>query len=296
MVQSCLAWINGEFIPIEDAKVKVEDRGFQFADGVYEVVRVYKGKPFTFQEHLQRLKTSAFLIGLDLEKIKIDFRKIGFELISRSGIPEAELYIQVTRGPAPRSHSFPKNLTPTVVCTIRPIRPLPPNSLEKGISVITYPDIRWARCNIKSIALLANVLAKEEARRAGAYEAIFIREGLITEGASSNIFLFHKGTLLTPPPDWRILRGITRDMIISLAIKEGLTVSQEDLKKDLLTEAEEIFITSTAIELLPVVKVEERKIGAGVPGNTFKFLHRKFKEFVERRTSEGNHKTEQINK
>ncbi|MCR4427970.1 MAG: D-amino-acid transaminase [Caldiserica bacterium] len=281
VIQEGLAWINGEFLPLEKARVSVEDRGFQFADGIYEVIRVYDGKPFTFREHLERLKTSAFLIGIDPRMIKADFQEIGMELISRSGIKDAELYIQITRGRAPRSHVFPKGIPPTVLISIRSVRPLPLDAEKNGISAITYPDIRWARCNIKSISLLANVLAKEEARNASAYEAIFIREGLITEGASSNIFLLHQGVLLTPPADWRILRGITRDILMALAIKEGIKVSQEELKKDLIYEAEEVFITSTAIEILPVVKVDGRVIGKGTPGSTFKLLHRRFKEYVE---------------
>lgn len=276
-----LVWLNGSFMSFEEARVSIEDRGFQFADGVYEVVRVYDGKPFTFQEHLKRLRQSASLIELDF-KIEDDrLKEIGQELVSRSDLKDAELYIQITRGVAPRSHAFPREISPTILLSIRPVRPLPEGALEKGVSVITLPDERWARCNIKSISLLPNVLAKEKARRAGAYEAIFIRNGIVTEGASSNIFLLLEGVLRTPPADWRILRGITRDLVLNLAGKEGLPSKEEEFGVEKLYQAEEVFITSTAIEILPVVEIDKRKIGAGKPGTVQHLLYQKFKQLVK---------------
>ena len=276
-----LVWLNGSFIGFEEARISIEDRGFQFADGVYEVVRVYDGKPFTFQEHLKRLRQSASLIELDFKMSDEELEKIGMELVSRSSLREAELYIQITRGAAPRSHSFPKVASPTILLSIRQIRPLPEGAQEKGVSAITHLDERWARCNIKSIALLPNVLAKERARRSGAYEAIFVRDGIITEGASSNVFLFFKGTLYTPPADWRILRGITRDIVLNLAQKEKIPFKEEELGIEKLYQAEEVFITSTAIEILPVVEIDKRRIGEGQPGKIQQLLYLRFKQLIQ---------------
>lgn len=276
-----LVWLNGNFVSFEEARVSVEDRGFQFADGIYEVVRVYGGKPFTFQEHLKRLRQSASLIELDLKIEDSTLKEIGMELISRSALKEAELYIQITRGVAPRTHFFPQGISPTVLLSIRPVRPLPEEAQEKGVSAITHLDERWGRCNIKSISLLPNVLAKEKARRSGAYEAILIRDNIITEGASSNVFLFLEGALYTPPADWRILRGITRDLILNLAQGEGIPSKEEEVRMDKLYQAEEVFITSTAIEILPVVEIDKRKIGKGQPGTIQRLLYQRFKQFVQ---------------
>ncbi|MDI6869001.1 MAG: D-amino-acid transaminase [Coprothermobacterota bacterium] len=281
MNRNGLVWLNGSFMSFEEAKVSIEDRGFQFADGVYEVVRVYDGKPFTFREHLKRLRQSATQIELDF-KIKDDeLEEIGQKLVSRSGLKDAELYIQITRGVAPRSHVFPKEISPTVLLSIRSVRPLPEGALENGLSAITLPDERWSRCHIKSISLLPNVLAKEKARRVGAYEAIFIRNGIVTEGASSNVFLLLEGVLRTPPADWRILRGITRDLVLKIAGSEGLPFKEEEFGLEKLYSAEEVFITSTAIEILPVVEIDKRKIGTGKPGAVQSLLYQKFKQLVK---------------
>jgi len=275
-----LVWLNGSFMNFEEARVSAEDRGFQFADGVYEVVRVYGGKPFTFEEHLKRLRNSASLIELQFQKEDREFMEIGLELISRSGLKDAELYIQVTRGAAPRSHSFPKDVSPTILLSIRPVRPLPNDAQEKGVSAITLPDERWAHCDIKSISLLPNVLAKEKARQAGTYEAIFYRDGLVTEGASTNVFAFLENVLTTPQADRRILRGITRDLIIKIATSEGIRVEERDFRVSELSKASEVFLTSTAIELLPVVEIDRKKIGQGKPGPVWRLLYEKFLRLV----------------
>jgi D-alanine transaminase len=275
-----LVWLNGSFMNFEEARVSAEDRGFQFADGVYEVVRVYGGKPFTFEEHLKRLRNSASLIELQFQKEDREFMEIGVELISRSGLKDAELYIQVTRGVAPRSHSFPKDVSPTILLSIRPVRPLPCDAQEKGVSAITLPDERWAHCDIKSISLLPNVLAKEKARQVGAYEAIFYRDGLVTEGASTNVFAFLENVLTTPQADRRILRGITRDLIIKIATSERIRVEERDFRVSELSKASEVFLTSTAIELLPVVEIDRKKIGQGKPGPVWGLLYEKFLRLV----------------
>jgi len=275
-----LVWLNGEFLDFSSAKISVEDRGFQFGDGIYEVVRVYKGKPFAFDEHLQRLQRSAEAIELSLPCDLDMLRTIGRELIARAHLDDAELYLQVTRGVAPRSHFFPSDATPTVVMTVRPLRAIPPDVWEKGVRVITVPDERWRRSDVKSICLLPHVLAKEQARRAGAFEALFVREGCVLEGASSNLFIYDGRRLLTPVADRRILHGISRAFLIEIARGRGYAVVEQDLHPPEVLSAQEVLLTSTTLEVAPVVAVDGKTIGSGMPGPVFQELAAAFRETV----------------
>ncbi len=272
MAQS-LAWLNGLFLNLENAKISVEDRGFQFADGVYEVIRVYHGRPFLAEAHLSRLQRSASAIELPLPLPEEELKRIMMELLHRSGLEEAEIYIQITRGVMPRDHRIPDRIQPTVVMTIRAPRIVPPEIRTHGARAITTTDERWGRCDIKSIALLANILARQKAHRSGAYEAIFIRNGYVTEATSSNVFLYDGSALLTSVADHRILNGITRQWLIQLAKNLGYTVKEQDIPQDALYTSREVLLTGTITEVLAVVEIDGQKVGEGTPGKVFRDLY-----------------------
>jgi D-alanine transaminase len=261
-----LVWLDGDIGPIELAKVPLEDRGFMFADGVYEVMRAYGGHIFALEDHLKRLERSAVGIHLDLPLAPAEVGAIAQDLLARTGLSDAELYIQVTRGSARRNHLFPANTPARLLVWARAPKPSDPTLWERGCRVITVPDERWANCDLKTIALLPNVLAKQRAHEAGAFEALLLRDGLLTEGSASNVFLVRQGELITPIADRRILPGISRAHVLQLAQSGGVSVSVRDVKVTELAMAQEILITSTSLELLSVVMVNGVAVGAGKPG------------------------------
>lgn len=261
---------------LSQAKVSVEDRGFQFGDGVYELIRTYNGRLFQAEAHLRRLVRSAMAIGLDGVYSQSRWMAVLREIYKRSGFREAKLYIQLTRGAAPREHVFPLKSRPTVVVTVRQLIPLPLALRRRGATVITVPDIRWGRCDIKTINLLPNMMARQKAKIRGAHEAIFIRDGLVTEGSSSNVFAVIKGWVVTPPKGPMILPGITREWVLRLAKEAGLRTAEKGIALQELLAAEEVFLTGTTAEVLPVVKVDRRPIGNGKPGEATRLLYRRF--------------------
>ncbi|KKM12811.1 hypothetical protein SY88_01665 [Clostridiales bacterium PH28_bin88] len=274
-----LVYLNGEYLGFDEAKVSVEDRGFQFGDGVYEVVRCYGGRPFSLASHLERLYRSATAIDLEIPHSLEELLVLANGVIEKSGLAEGELYMQVSRGASPRQHYFPVGAAPTLVISIRQVRLVPGEYRVKGIGAITVPDDRWGRCHIKSVNLLPNVLAKEKARRSGAQEAVFVRaDGLVSEGSSSNVFAVVAGVLITPPADHHILAGITRGHFLDLARREGVQVREEELPLDTLLRAEEVFITSTVMEMLPIVRLDGRQVGDGIPGPVSDRLYRLYRE------------------
>ncbi|MGH7256581.1 MAG: aminotransferase class IV, partial [Nitrospirales bacterium] len=235
-----IGFLNGRFLPLEETRVSVEDRGFLFGDGVYEVIRTYRGRPFREEAHLARLERSASAIQLRPPYSIQEWRGWIEEGIRRSGYPEAKIYIQVTRGAAPRDHAFPEGVSPTAVMTVRTMPPPAPSLHTDGVSVVTLEDPRWARCDIKSVNLLANVLARQRAREAGAFEVLFLRGGEVTEGAVSNVMVVQGGTLLTPPEGPRILSGVTRAVVLELARKEGLPVQERAVTVEELRGGDEV--------------------------------------------------------
>lgn len=262
-----IAYVEGAFMDLSEARVSVEDRGFQFGDGIYEVVRCYRGTPFALEEHLARLERSAFGIELSLPEDAHRLAELAVEALRRSGIEEAVLYMQVTRGWAPRNHAFPETVNPALVITVRPARPAPPDRATLGAEVITVPDERWLRCDIKSTDLLPNVIAKQKAKRAGALEAIMIRDGVhVTEGASANVFAVKDGAVHTAPEGPRILSGITRSIVLQLARGNGIPVVEGFFAPAFLAGADEVFITSTTMEVVPCVKIDGRPVADGKPG------------------------------
>ena len=262
-----IAYVNGDFLPLERATVRVEDRGFQFADGVYEVVRTYGGKPFATDEHLARLARSLEALELKNPLRVEQWKAIIDDGIRRSGFAEAIVYLQITRGCAPRHRGMPKDVAPTVVMTVRELAAPATKLRENGIAVITLPEFRWARRDIKSIALLPSVLAYQAARKAGANDAIFVDDDdTVNEATAGNIFIVTDGRLRTPPKSTRILPGVTRDKLLEAARATGISVVEERVTKPDLFAAQEIFLTSTTAEVVPVVTVDGKKVGTGKPG------------------------------
>lgn len=271
-----IGFLNGRFMPLQETMISVEDRGYQFGDGVYEVIRTYGGVPFQLEAHLARLERSAQAIGLPVPYQLREWRSFVAEGIRLGAHPESKVYIQLTRGVAPRDHVFPAGCSPTTVMTVREMRPLAPALRETGVGVMTLEDFRWGRCDIKSINLLPNVLARQRAKEAGAFEAVFVREGTVTEGAVSNVMAVKAGTLITAPEGERILAGVTRAVILALARKEGVPVQERFLGLEELRAADEVFLTGTTVEVLAVVRVDEAPIGIGIPGELTGLLGARF--------------------
>jgi len=278
-----LAYIEGQFVPLSEAKVSVTDRGFVFADGVYEVIAVYNGRAFRLEEHLARLATSALAIHLLLPVDDIELTKVIETGLDQSGFQEAQVYLQATRGAAPRSHAFPSEVQSNLVVTFRPLHRIPDEIRQKGVSVITTEEIRWSRCDIKSIALLPNVLAKQKAVECGAFEAVWVtKEGVVYEGAASNIFVVRDGEVRTPPQGEKILSGITREVVLQCAQNLDLPVSETTLQIEELLQGEEVFLTSTTMEVMGVVDVDGKTIGNGTVGPITKQLNDALRQEVGR--------------
>jgi D-alanine transaminase len=272
-----IAYVNGEFLPLERATVRVEDRGFQFADGIYEVVRTYGGKPFATDAHLARLFRSLEAIEIKVSLTVEQLSSIIEEGVQRSGFAEAIVYLQITRGCAPRHRGMPKDAKPTIVMTVRELPAHAAKLPATGIAVITLPEFRWARCDIKSIALLPSVLAYQAAKKAGASDAIFVQEDeTVNEATAGNVFLVKSGRLRTPPKSTHILAGVTRDKLLEAARAAGIETVEERIAKADLYTAEEIFLTSTTSEVSPVVAVDGKQIGSGKLGPVSARIYEQF--------------------
>jgi D-alanine transaminase len=273
-------YINGQFLHRTHASLSVDERGVHFADGVYEVVRYFNGKAFTMPEHLERLKRS--LAGIELACDADAVAAISDELVVRNGLAEARVYWQITRGSGLRNHVIADDLVPTVYLSAEPAAPLGEAPSLPEIGVITVPDDRWHNCWIKSLMLLPNSLAKTKAARAGASEALFIRDGRVTEGASTNCFAVFDGVLHTHPADRFILEGITRNVVIELAREHNIPVREEAFSDASLAEADELMITGTGSLLAAVTRVDEKPIGNGRVGSITQQLWRAFIDRVRR--------------
>ena len=261
-----VAFVNGAFVPLAEAKVSIEDRGFQFGDAIYEVIRTYKGHPFAIEDHLARLERSATALDLTQPYSRAEWTHHVLEGVRRAGYPEAKIYIQLSRGVAPRDHAYSAEGPPTVVMTIREFHPLDRSVQAAGVEAMTTEDIRWGRCDIKSVNLLANVLARQQAKQAQVFEAILLKEGLVTEGAVSNVMVVQGGTVMTAPEGARILSGVSRAFVLELARNEGLPIQERFFSQAELYSADEVFLTGTTVEVLAVVRVDGKVIGDGRPG------------------------------
>lgn len=271
-----IGYVNGRFSPLSEAVVPVEDRGFQFGDGVYEVIRTYGGRPFQLEAHLARLERSAAELMFALPLSLADCRRLVQEATTRAAYPECKIYIQITRGVAPRDHQFPADASPTVVITIREMRSLAEAVRRTGVQAITIEDFRWGRCDIKSVNLLANVLARQKAKEAGVFEAIFVRQGAVLEGSVSNLFIVDHNELVTAPEGPHILSGVTRAVVLELAREAGLRIREQAPAQSALYDADEAFLTGTTVEVLPLVRIDGRSIGSGAPGPVATMLAAQF--------------------
>lgn len=262
-----LAYINGQYLPLEEVKVSAMDRGFLFGDGVYEVIPVYNRVPLRLEEHLRRLAHSLTSIKLTIDITEKQFQEIFSKLISANSAQHQTIYLQVTRGPAPvREHVFPSEIHPTIFAFTAPLVPKTIAELSEGFKAITTNDVRWQRCDIKAITLLANVLAKQEAQEANAIEAIFVYDGFAIEGCATNLFIVKDGVIITPPADNHILGGITRELVLELARDKKIPYREELIPDNDLFHAEEVWLTSSSREIMPIISVDSQKIGNGQAG------------------------------
>lgn len=277
-----MVYLNGRYLPLEEACVPVLDRGFLFGDGVYEVIPVYGGCPFRADAHLERLEASLAGIRLANPLSREAWKGVFRRLLEGVGdaAPEHALYLQVTRGPGRRDHLFPEPVAPTVFVMCNPLgaRPAAPG----GVSAVTLPDRRWELCHIKAVTLLANVLARQEAADAGAAEALLVRDGRVLEGSSSNVFAVLGDTVVTPPKVPRMLAGITRDLVLELLAAAGVPVRERDLGVAELAAADEVWITSSTREVVPVVRLDDAPVGAGEPGPAWRRVAGLYREHKDR--------------
>jgi D-alanine transaminase len=259
-------YLNGEFLPPERASVSVFDRGFIFGDGVYEVIPVFGGRLFRLPHHLARLERSLTEIKLPNPLTAAQWEQVFARLIADHGATDQSIYLQITRGVAPRDHAFPANIVPTVFAYAQPLKYPPADVVAQGVAAVTAADIRWLRCDIKAIALLANAMLRSQALERGGVEAILLRDGLMMEGAASNIFIVKDGVLLTPPNGPFILPGITRDLVLELARAHGIPAREEPVAETKLYNADEIWLTSSLREVAAITRLNDRPVGTGKPG------------------------------
>lgn len=260
-----LAYVNGWIGKLRDAKIPILDRGFLFGDGVYEVLRCYGGRAFELRAHLQRLEQSLEGLGMTVPLSRRPLERLVLELAGRSGYSNARVYIQVTRGVARRQHVLPRRVRPTLVVYVE--RAPSGRHARRGLDVVTLADQRWKRCHLKALVLLPNVLARQEAHAAGAHEAVLLGPGgVVREGAASNVFVVHGNVLRTHPLGPEILPGVSRQVALELARAEGLRVREQAFRRQTMMRADEVLLSSTALEIAPVVRIDGRAIGSGRPG------------------------------
>jgi D-alanine transaminase len=270
-------FFNGNIVPKEEVRISPDDRGFMFGDGIYEVVRWYKGAFYDMPGHITRMKRSLRELRINWNEDD-SFPTVAEELVKLNNLVNkpAMVYLQVTRGAAPRTHSFPSPpVTPTVYASARGFTP-DVQSKESGIKVMISDDIRWSRCDIKSVALLANTISFQKAHEAGLKECIFVRNGLITEGSRSNIFFVIDGSLYTHPESNYILSGITRKSIIRIAKKSRIKIMEEAVPENRLRSVQEAFITNTSAEVTPIIEIGGNSIGEGIPGPVTRIIQKEF--------------------
>jgi D-alanine transaminase len=277
-------WLNGEIMPLAEARISIEDRGFQFADGIYEVIRLYNGKPFALDAHLRRLQNSARDIQLALPIELAVLRNEIAKFLARAPVRDGMIYLQLTRGVAPRNHAFGQ-CKPTLLFYLRALPPISDSPAAEGVKLLSVPDERWKRCWIKSIALLPNVLAKNQALAAGADEAVFIDDGLVTECSASNVFAVIGQRLVTHPVGSKVLPGITRQVLLELAPKLGMIVEERAFSEEEARRADEIFITSTTREISWAARWNDHCIGPGRCGQITLKLHTALRQKVVRETA-----------
>jgi D-alanine transaminase len=273
------AYLNGEFLPLDQARVSVLDRGFIFGDGVYEVIPVYSRHPFRLPEHLRRLRHSLDATRIANPMADTEWTRLIRELVARHAGEDQSVYLQVTRGVAKRDHAFPKDAKPTVFMMSSPLVTPARELVEQGVPCITATDFRWLKCDVKSVSLLANCLLRQSAADAGATEVVLFRDGCLTEASASNVFVVRKGKLLAPPKNHLILPGITYDVVLELAAASAIPVELRAVPEHEVRSADELWVTSSSKEVLAVTALDGKPVGNGKPGPMFRTVYQAFQEF-----------------
>jgi D-alanine transaminase len=283
-----IVYLNGEFMPLEAARIPVLDRGFIFGDGVYEVIPVYSRQPFRLAEHLQRLQHSLDGIRLANPLSEAEWTRLAQEVIARNAGDDQSIYLQVTRGVAKRDHAFPGSTKPTVFMMSSPLVTPAREQVAAGVAAITATDFRWLKCDVKSVSLLGNCLLRQAAMDAGAVETVLFRDGYLTEASASNVFVVRQGVVLTPPKNHLVLPGITYDVVLELIAGHGVAHEVREVPEHEVKSADEIWVTSSTKEVLAVTTLDGKPVGAGKPGPVFHrvySLYQDFKRKVMRRAA-----------
>ena len=274
-----MIYLNGSFIPIEDARVSVLDRGFIFGDGVYEVIPIYSHIPFRLAEHLRRLQKSLDGIQLKNPHTDTEWKKLIEQIIASNEGRDQSLYLHITRGVAPRNHAFPKRVVPTIFIMSSPLIVAPKELIIAGVSAITANDNRWSRCDIKAISLLPNVLLRQMASDSDATETLLLRDGFLSEGSASSIFIVKNKVLLVPPKSNFTLPGITYDVVLELAVKYQVPYEITEISENDLRSSDEILLASSTKEIMPITLLDGKKVGSGKPGEVFAQLYQLYQNF-----------------
>ena len=277
-----MVFLNGKFMPIEEARVPVLDRGFIFGDGVYELIPVYSRVPFRMDEHLARLERSLAAVRIRNPYSRAEWRDIILQLVAKQSFEDQGVYFQVTRGVAKRDHAFPKDAVPTVFVMSNPLVNPPRELVEGGAAAVSAVDDRWQHCDIKSISLIGNCLLRQVSADAGAVETILFRDGNLTEASASNVFVVKGGVILSPPKSNLILPGITYDVIAEIAHAGGLTLEYRNIAEAEVRGADEIWVTSSSKEVLAIVTLDGRPVADGKPGPVFRRVHALYQEFKQK--------------
>jgi D-alanine transaminase len=280
--QAAVVFLNGKFMPVEEARVPVLDRGFIFGDGVYELVPVYSRVPFRIEEHLARLERSLASVRIRNPYSRAEWRDIILQLVAKQPFEDQGVYFQVTRGVARRDHAFPKDAVPTVFIMSNPLVNPPRELVERGAAAVTAVDDRWLHCDIKSISLIGNCLLRQVSADVGAVETILLRDHQLTEASASNVFVVRNGVILSPPKSNLILPGITYDVIAEIAQAAGLPFEFRDVGESELRSADEIWVTSSSKEVLAIVTLDGRPVGGGKPGPLFHRVYALYQEFKQK--------------
>lgn len=277
-------YLNGEWLPLGEARVSVLDRGFMLGDGVYELIPVYQRRPFRLDEHLRRLQRSLDGIRLANPMTNAQWREVIEQVVAGHEADDQSVYLQVTRGSAPRDHAFPANTPPTVLVMSNPMSRPDPAQFEHGVCAVSTADIRWSRCDLKTLNLLPNVLAKQKAVEAGCIECIMFRDGVLSEGAVSNIFVVKDGVILAPVKDHRVLPGVTYDLVLELAQANGMKHEVRDIGETEVRQADELWLTSSSREVQAIVEFDGRPVGDGKPGPVYRRLYALYQDYKANRS------------
>jgi D-alanine transaminase len=277
-----MIYLNGEFMPIEQARIPVLDRGFIFGDGVYEVIPTYSKRPFRLTEHLARLQSSLDAIGIANPHAAATWTELVTKIVAGNPWEDQNVYLQVTRGVAKRDHAFPKGLKPTVFVMATELVIPSAELMKSGAKAIVLPDFRWLRCDIKSISLLGNCMLRTEAADAGCAEAILVRDGQLTEASASNVFVVKDGTVLAPPKSHLILPGITYDVVLEILRENTVLHEVRPVKESELRSADEVWVTSSSREVLPITTLDGKPVGSGKPGPVGARVHALYQQFKQR--------------